>query len=489
MEPAPDTAPHDLHRTVRSVSLGTLWRLLRYPFILAFAFVVPRLMGDATYGRYAYFLSLYVILDVFSDVGVTYILGRFVPELQAQGRPVTPVLHGLLALGLAAALAGALLVGAPLFVLKSGALAPAWWPVLLLLLLTTRFEGTLFACVYGLNQIARFSAKEFVRSAATLGAVVALFAAFGLTGALWGLVVSELVLVALALAWTRDVLIRPAGRLRLADFKPYLLFGAGFYVPQLILALLQRSGNVFIKTLTGADEPVAYFDVANQLLVLTSTFFGLLLASLLPALTALFVREDHATISRWHRTVIVHCGAAVVLTYVALATLGRHAIAGILGPDFLPVYDNALVVQLAALPLLLIQAGINLAMLRKEYRVYIGAMVVGLAVMAAGCVALVPRGQAIGASIATVAGYAAAAAVFALAYRRDFAGVTTGLVRMLLPGVLVVVPLLRLQPGLPASLGLCLAGAAVYVGLLFAARLVRWDDLRRLLDSIRHPAP
>ena len=87
--------------TIRSVSLGTIWRAARFPFVVLSAILIPRLMGDTLYGDYAIFMSIYLMLDIVTDVGVTQIFGRFLPELKAKDADqVAPLLHSMLFYGI-----------------------------------------------------------------------------------------------------------------------------------------------------------------------------------------------------------------------------------------------------------------------------------------------------------------------------------------------------------------------------------------------------
>ena len=164
----------DHGHTVRSVSLGTLWRACRYPFVILSAIVIPRLMGDRVYGEYAVFMSVYLLLDVITDVGVTQTFGRFVPELRAQSlRKASELLHSMLFYGLLITLLVVVFGEGGMRLFGNVDYPLQLWVLLALLLIVTKIEGSLFAFIYGSNQIARYSMKELVRSAATFLLVLA----------------------------------------------------------------------------------------------------------------------------------------------------------------------------------------------------------------------------------------------------------------------------------------------------------------------------
>jgi O-antigen/teichoic acid export membrane protein len=467
----------DTRQTIRTVSLGTFWRAFRYPFILLSALLIPRLMGDAVYGRYAFFMSVYLVLDVVADVGVTQTCGRFVPGFRDRPREdAAHFLHGMLGYGLLISAAVGLLGGGGLWLARRALFPPAGWVVLGLLLVLAKTEGTLFAFLFGRNEVARYSAKEALRSAGTFGFVAALFVPFGFTGALWGLVASECLLLAAAAWWTRDVLACPVRPIPLAAFRGYLGFGLAFYAPALLFSLLQRAGNIVIQFLTGSPREVAYFDIGNQFLMLTSTFLGLIVATLLPSLATLHAREDHARIRRWQRTVMTYCGVLVWFAFAVLAALGRHVIPRLLGPEFAPVYPAARILAVAAVPLMIGYAGMNFALLEKEPRVYLAAVLAGCGVMLAASGVLVPRLHAVGAAWASVLGYAVFGAVFLARYRGPLAEVLAGFWKVLAVGAVPAAATLWPLPALP-SVALLAGMSAVYLGALAAMRLVRGSDV------------
>ena len=477
--------PHATRHTLRTVSFGTFLRLLRYPFVLLTALIVPRMMGDSVYGTYALFVSLFVLLDGLTDVGITQIFGRVLPELLSQRPSEVPrLLRGLLLFGSALVLVMLALVILPLALLGRPHFPPMAWPALAVILLVTRIKGTLFAFLYGRNEIARYSAKELLRSAATLVLVVTFFRWFGLPGAFWALVVNELVLLATVLFWTHRDLLQPAAPLRFSDLLPHLRLGVTFYLPVLLFSFLQRAGNLFTQALTGSPEQVAYYDVANQYLLLTSTFLGLLFTTLLPSLTALYLRGEHAAITRWQRTTMTYCGAAVFAAFAVLVLLGRPALRAVLGPDFGPVYPNAIILTAAMPAVLMAYAGMNCALLEKRPAVFAGGTVAAMAAMALGCAVLTPRLHAVGTAWATVIGYTALAACFAVRYRHEFAALLTGLAPLLPAGALLL-PCAFFQLPPWAAAGIAAAASLLYLGLLGALRLISWSDARKVWAAVR----
>jgi len=284
--------------------------------------------------------------------------------------------------------------------------------------------------------------------------------------------------------WIRDYLWPPIGRVAWAVLKPCALFGVKFYVPALLFGMLQRMGNIFVKWWTGSDAQVAYYDIANQYLLLTATFLGLIVQTLLPALTKLHLQSDLATARRWQRAALTYCAMAAFLAFNALMWLGDLFIRRWLGNSFAPTFPNAKVMTLAMAPVLLAYAGMNLALIQKSARVYLAGVAAGMLVMTIVSAATIPALGSTGAAWATVAGYGALALVFVARYWSEFRHITRGLAGALLLGACFY-PFYT-QPRSPlAGMALFMLTSVLYVGLLLLFRIARLSDVGKLWAAFR----
>jgi O-antigen/teichoic acid export membrane protein len=487
---APTNRTSATRHTIRTVSLGTFWRLFRYPFILLSVSIIPRLMGDTMYGQYALFISVYVVFEYLSDVGITQIFGRFIPDFEARGESwrTNEIFHTFLIYGLVltSLLFAALLVVARVYTFDG---VPAHWFVIMgCQLMLSQTQGILFAFLYGTNQIAHYSSKEVMRSAFTFVLVLGFYLAFGLTGALCGLVANEVILTGIGIYWTRDRLFATWHRPRLDNFKPYLVFGLQFYIPLFLFGAMLRVGNIYVKWLTASSEQVAYFDIANQFLLLTATFLGLILSTLIPSLSALYSKGRHTTIDEYHRKALTYCGVAIFLAYNALGWLGREAIARVLGPSFAPVFGNAMLMVPAIFPSLIAYVGVNYTILKKQPKVYAAAVATGFVTLTLACLLGVPHLASAGAAIATICGYSAMAGVFCTVYWRHLRAIGGPFVKVALLGLLFT-PLYRYTLP-PAAAGLAYAATtAVYLLLLHRVGLIRAADLKDVIRAFRAGNP
>lgn len=479
----------DSNHIIKTMSWGVLWRALRYPFLLASLLVVPRLMGDLVYGRFAVFLSIYMMSESFTGLGNLQIFGRFLPEHEPhEHERSSHFLHGMLYYGLIITLIIAVLASGLVLLFRGDDFPRRWIVILVLILALGKIQGTLFSFLYGRNEIGRFSFCALARSICRFVFVVVLYLLYGLDGALWAFVLNELTLACLAAYWARGHLFSSWRRPRFSDFLPYLRFGMFFYAPIFLLGLLQRSGNVLITALFegGGSEvyrQVAHFDLANQFLLLTVSFFAIFLITLVPSLTKLHISEQHAKIRDWLSIALTYCALLGLLAVNALACFGRPVLS-LLGEGFSGAYDNALIMSIAIFPLIVAHVGSNVAVVEKEPRANMISTAIGLMIMITLFVLLVPRWGALGASWGSVGGYLAYGGVFIIHYRRLFFRILGKMMLVAAVGS-ACIPLYLRMPDLPAGLIWFGAITGGQLLLLWALRVIDMKRLRQLMSALR----
>jgi O-antigen/teichoic acid export membrane protein len=479
----PENPRKDTDRlAIRSVSLGAGLRLLRWPFVFLSAIFIPRMMDEVLYGRYALFLSIFFLADSVTDVGILHVFGRYIP---GEDTPATEfrrrlLLRGFLWIGvLLSCLSGLVIVGLVNFF--PGEFFPGDWVApLFLLLVFARIDGILFSFLYGLNRITRYSFRDVLRSMLLFVFVLVSFRYFGLIGALWSLVLKEFLVLLFGLYWTKDYVFQSA-TISWGGLKSYIFFGCSFYLPMLLFGFMQRSGAVFIHGMTQSPEFVGHFDIANQFFLMTVSFLGVILVTLLPSMTAHREQNDNDTIHRWHANIMGYCGVTLFFMFNALAWFGDPAVVFFLGPGFAPVRDLSLIMLLAMVPGLIIYVGMNYAVLDKESHVYVGGVMTGTVVMVLGCYFLIPHWQAAGAAWATVAGHAVLATFFGFRYREALGQALRGFFKALLLGVLFV-PILWIETDLRQGILYFLMTSSIYAGLVISARIL---DLSLLFQYIK----
>lgn len=476
---------HEVHQTVRTVFAGTLWRALRYPFIFLSFVLVPRVMGTAdVYGQYALFFSVYTVCEAFIGMGNIQIFGRFMPEYKpGEEARAHRLLRGVLVYHTLVTLAIIAVVSAILIVARPEAFPLRWLWVLALVLLLGKLQGTLFAYIYGKNEIGRFSSRDLLRSIFQLVFTVGFYLLFGLDGALWSFVATQLVLTLVSVGWTHRHVFTRVGPLSFREFKPYLVFGLTFHIPIALMAVLQRSGNMVIQGITHRPDQVSYYHLANEFFTLTGTFLGLILTTLIPSLARLHARNEKSRAREWLRMALTYCGVVAFLVYNGLGFLGQPALR-IFIPGFEGAFPNAMVMALALAPLLITDVGTNLAVLEKQPGVYVASVFTGVAAMLGASVLLVPRWGGVGASWATVAGHGVMALVFWWKYRAVFAHILKDFLIAIGIGALVA-PLYFVECSLPLRIAGFVLTSAAYLGVLALLGKVQIRHLSEMMAALR----
>jgi O-antigen/teichoic acid export membrane protein len=477
---------YDSRQTLRTVTIGAFWRLMRYPFLFLSLIVIPKFMGKELYGQFAYFTSILTVCEAFTGLGNLQIFGRFIPEMGRDPRREARLLHGILFYG--TSLVTLFAAGMSLFFVlaRPDAFPLRWLPILVCIMLAGKIQGTTFAFLYGRNEIGRFSARELIRSALTFGLIVGLYAWTGsLDAALWALALNEIALMVLALWWGRGALFQKWERMPFREFLPYFLFGVTFYLPTVLLFFLQRSAPLFIRGLTGGYKEVAPFDLANQFLMTTGMFLGLIFTTLVPALSKLHASDRKDEVLAWNRTALAWCGAAAFLVYASLVYLGRPLIRLLLGPEFSDTYGVAVVIGLAFSPMLVSQMGMNFAVVRKKPSAYAASTVFGVIAMVAGCFLFIPPWKATGAAWATVAGHTAVALVYAAIFRAQFLSMLRDFAGVVILGLAMLVPGLVFNWSLPLMIGTGTAAAVLYLAALAALNILKFADVRAVLKALK----
>ncbi|MGQ9661227.1 MAG: lipopolysaccharide biosynthesis protein [Kiritimatiellia bacterium] len=472
--------------TVRTVFWGVLWRLLRCPFLFLSMVLIPRTMGVNDYGRYAFFSSVELACEAFAGLGYLQIFGRFLPELGTErDDDVAHLLHGLLFYGMVVAFVVFCAAAGVLSIAHSRGYEARWTIILGVALLLGKFQDTLFFFLYGRNEIGRFSARDVMRTVFNLGFVLALFPLFKLDGALWAIALTYLGLALVGMLWTRAHLFRAVGRpLPFSEFRRYLIFGINFYVPTLVLGVLQQTGNILIQTLTHSSEEVSYFDIANRFLTLGGTLLGVIITMLVPSLTPLHVDRREDSVRDWQSVVLSYCSIAAFLALNALVLIGRFVITRLISPSFANGYGVAVVTAFALFPLLVGRVGANISLLRKEPRVYIRSVFAGLITMLAFGFLLIPRFGAIGAAWAVLGAHSVVVLSFWATYHRDFLLILKNFVRTAVAAV-VMVPFWLHSWSLAGSLVALVLSTLLYLAALVLLRVIRPQHVRKLLTAFQ----
>lgn len=467
---------------LRAFSALSLHKIGQITGALAFAVLIPRSLGPELFGRLSFVLALSLLLHMVGDLGSLDIMGRFVPGWAQEGpagrRRIGELVWQLTwaRLGLGVLITLALVGGgehlAPWLGPDRAALVGLGVALRLL-------SWAPYHLSFGLHRLGRWAVELSWRQWAMIPCLL-LGRRWGLDGLLVGLVVAEAVFVAPGLFW-----LRPYGRPSRpawSELQPYLRFGLGFFLANVLVVLLYRSGPVLLEVLTRDTVAVGYLGLALSLYMLLITIIGQYLTAFVPSLALLVTRGQTAEARRRLEQVIHHGTLAMGVLLIGLGLLIEPLAPLFFGSDFGPVGRLFLVLSLA-LPLQpLVSAGRGAAAAFGRPRVALAAMTVGLAAGLAAGLFLIPAYGATGAALALVLGVLATAGTLLLAGRAWLSPPWRSLAMAMLPLVLVFLPPL---PSLPTALALMAPALAVYLLLLVLARALSLTEVRQWFGLLR----
>jgi O-antigen/teichoic acid export membrane protein len=386
----------------RPVVAGVLGKVAEAATLVLLATVVPRLLGPVDYGRLSVALTLVAVGSVAMTLGGATLLARYVPAAPAeQRRGLARALTLRLARNRLAPFGLLVAVGA---VPAAGGPFPPQETVWVLLALALNVVATLaLQADLGLGRAGAWSARYPVQNAVLIGAVVVLYGAAGVDGAIAGVAVAGAAGLALAVAATAP-LWRAAPRVPIhlpPDAARFGLVAAGTGA---LTQLVQRGGVVAAAVLS-TEEETGHAAVAIGVALAATYAVAQVFVVTLPALTAR--QADGAAEPALRRLAGVLLAGALPVVALAVLAVGV-AVPVVLGAayaDAVAAFPVALAaVVLAPLNALLLQA----AALRLRPEATLMAAAAGAVVFVAVAVLAVPAWGAAGAAGAALAGTAAA---------------------------------------------------------------------------------
>lgn len=472
--------------TTRNISTVFLLKVAQYPFLVLYAVLIPRLMGPEGYGKYAVLFSLLAISASLTELGLTEICGRFIPELEARGgKPaVQRFASNVLGLKILVELGFALLLLPVLHFAYGDLFSPIEILLILAVLIVVNLGTVPYSLLFGLNELGKYALDDPLRRALSLVFTVALYSLFGFVGAVLALLVVGIIITALYFFWTRDIFGAQGLRFELSSVKPYLGFGLVFYAAWALMALWQRAGNPLIEGLTGDPRAVAMFDMANQLFLITVTFTFFVMSSLIPIFTKLLLEGKEGKLIAWSKLIAKYTGILCAVVFLSFALAGRELISVVIGAEYEAIYPNGVVLLGGAFPVILAQLGFVFSVVYRKPARYCAGLATTLAVFLAGSVLLVPRGGAMGCAIATLASCAVFALFMFVSFRDALLPCVPGLLKSLLIA-LAFAPLALFRADLGTNLLLVVAFITGYALALFAGGVLSAGEIKEIYRALR----
>jgi O-antigen/teichoic acid export membrane protein len=472
-----DGADAEARVTLRNASLLVGQRGLDVLRAVAFAALVPRLLGPADFGRFIVLTSVGLWFSLLSSLGSTQLLARFVPTLGPATDERRRLVGSLLAVrllgGAGAALTYLLIAG--LWLREIPIALPAAIAAGVLL---RSASNVLFGFFLGLNQAARWGMGELVRRWCSLVFIVAGVFFFGLAGACIGGLLAEAAVLTLGVVWARPHLRFGDVRLDAAFIGPYLRYNALFFGSNVLFSLCQRGTEALVRMLgADPDEVGRYSLAASGYLFGTHALWHLAMAFV--PLVARCRSEGRLPAALEVMGRLLTLAAVVgVLAVFAAVLVGEPLVVLLAGAAFRPAATALPPLTAALVAYAVACAARVLALALERPRASLAAAGVQVAALAAAGALLVPRLGAVGGGLAVLIAAVLMAATFAHGVRDVALPLRPALSALGLG--LVGLPLLLLRTGGPADALLLVAAAAAYLCALRWIGLVTNGELAAL---------
>lgn len=353
----------EVQASVDNLARLLMQRGLYFVSCLLFAALLPRLMGPEIFGQYALITSLSIWFLLFSNLGFSQIIGRYVPQMAVQKTPdhVSKFFGNLLILRLAS---GAF--GAGLYLLLSFLWLRDLDRIVLVIMGGTIFiravSHLIFSLFLGLNQAGRWGMDETVRRWLWLILMVPGFYLGGLRGACLGMLLAEVAVLVLGLWWVRPHFSWPNLRLNLGAMTPVLGFGLVFFAGDLIVAAFDHSGELMVRMISKDYVQVGYFGLAYAVYLNCYVILLTFTQAFVPLLGTLLAKEERETIKVWVERLIKGLGMCGVVAVLAVLLMGEDLVPLILGPAYRPVTANLVPMMLTLVAQALSGTGYMLAL-------------------------------------------------------------------------------------------------------------------------------
>jgi len=476
----------DARTTVRNAGLVLLHRGLQAAGGLAFAVLVARMMGADDFGRFALATSVAFWVSMISGLGFTSVTTRYVPALVARGDDarLSRLLGNLLTLRVASGMAAS--VGYL-------ALGLVWWrdldTVALLLfglaIWSQSVSGYLFSLFLGMNRAGRWAMGDTLRRWLLLIFVLPGFMWAGFRGAAAAVALTELLVLAVGLRLCP----LPGGRANLRpdrDFlAPYIRFGLAFLAIQVLYVAFLGSGELLVRTFSGAYAEVGFFNLAHGIYLAPAALLPQFMLSFAPQLSRLLEIGGAAELARWTQRLARALAAAAMLGVLAAACLAAPYVPLVFGPTFGPVAPNLIVLALAFLALTLGSVPSLLTLVHEQPEASVTGAILRLALFWLLAPPLIAREGSFGAAAAVLTTVTAHALYLVWRTRRLPGGGLGAWATPVALGLPLFLAALGLRRGTPADLALFAPAAVIYAFALVAFRVITPAELRALASLWR----
>jgi O-antigen/teichoic acid export membrane protein len=478
----------DAQSSVRNAGLLLAQWTFHVAGAAAFAILVPRMMGPEVFGQYSLLTAIAMWFAFLSGLGALSVLTRTVPQLVAAGdragleRLVTSLVTLRSMSGLFTATSYGLLV--------TLAFGFRDWPSVALVaaaVWTRTAANICFALFLGLNRAARWGIGDLVRRWLILAFVVIGFPIAGLRGACAGFLLANVIVLVLGFAQAWPYLHWKQLDLSRRYLAPFIRTGTSFAAGNLLIAMVQRSGEAVLTLSARNFVEVGYFGAAYAIYLTLAQALWQANISFAPLLIKQVHAGDTALARMWLGRILKWMLIAVSMVAASLLVLGRDLVPLLLGPAYVRVGTILVPLALALFSLAVGSVGRLAALTVDRPRILVTAAALELAIFWTVGLLFAPRGGSLAVCIAAALASASYTTWITWRVRREIQYPYEAARRV---GVLalIFVPLIWVPFGLAVRAALFTVTCTVFGGLLWRTGLVTLDEVAALKRAAR-PVP
>ena len=477
--------------TARNLSKVVFSRVAQYPFLALYVMIVPRYLGPEIYGKYAFLISVALIGASFLSIGGNAeVFGRFVPQFQVNKelKKIKELSSSFLAMKLTLDLILILLASIIFINTYGDKYSIEYFIIIGILMIFIDLQSVPLSLLFGLNELGKFSFPAPVKKALGLILVPTLFYFYDLKGTILANLMIEFSVLVFVFIYTKDYFSYSNLTFDLSFLKPLLLYDMLFYLSGCLMGIWLKLGNTMIEYLIHDSRQVALFDIANQLLALTSNFSLVVLAATIPMLSLLLLNGKEQKIMFWSSMIMKYMWISIAIFAIVFIGIGREAMIVIIGSKYEGAFPNAVVQLLCIFPISIVHLCYVYSMVYSKPYVYlisIGSSLVALFVFS---FILIPAYGSFGCSVATFISCVVMAFVSGLYFKRQLMDCLGAALKVVVPGI-AFVPVVLLADGLLVKIGLTGFCALLYILLLFGANVLSMREFTEIIQALRSRSP
>lgn len=335
----------DIRRTIGNLSSSYFVRFSRYPFLIVYVLIIPRMLGASDYGKLAFIISIVMLSSEIMTLGNTPVIGRFLPEylIKKETEKLDQLLSGYfiseIILILIISIAGILL-----FFFFQPVESELFYIIVFLSVATEIFSSLFFSILYGLNYVGKSSSKNFYRTFFRLIFILILYPVYGFNGALFALLITPVLSGIYAVYFVKKVLRFKIRRPVIKEFMPKLKFGLIIFIPNLLFLFQQQVGPIFLKSFAFGNKDIGYFDLANQGFLLLYGIAATGFRALIPISSKFQVTGMGEKSYKWLFILLRYILPVLFLIIACFYLFGHEAISLVLGKEYISIYPITLTI-------------------------------------------------------------------------------------------------------------------------------------------------